>query len=261
METKKAFNIEDFDIKLNTDYVGRNFIYCEEIDSTNSFLMKDEEFQEHGTVLLTEFQTKGRGRLDRTWTSAKEQNLLFSILLNKNVSLKKINLYNLTTALSIGMALENLFQLKPEMKWPNDVLVNRKKIAGILCDSVVQGKTVKKLIIGIGINVNQVSFAGKYRMPPTSIRNEVKRLISRERLLSEFLNIFEENLERLKTEPEKLLDEWRDRSKLIGEKIWIIEGNRELFGLFKDVDKQGRLILQVGDKTEVISSGDLVIKK
>ncbi len=261
METQKLFNIEDFNIKLDTDYLGRNFVYCEEIDSTNSFLMKNEEFKENGTVLTSEFQTHGRGRLERTWISNKGQNLLFSILLNKDINPQNINIYNLGASLAIGETLENLYQIKPEMKWPNDVLVGRKKIAGVLCESVMQGSKIKKLIIGIGINVNQVNFAGEYFIRPTSIRAEIRKKVNRERLLSEFLNIFEETIELLKEEPAKALDAWREKCKLIGEKIWIREGKQEWFGIFKDINSKGYLLLDVGNEVKTITNGDLIIKK
>ncbi len=261
METQQLFNIENFNIKLDTEYLGRNFVYCEEIDSTNNFLISDKEFQEHGTVVFAEFQSEGKGRQERNWVSNKGQNLLFSILLTEDVNSENINHYNLGAAVAVSEALENLYQLKPEMKWPNDVLVSRKKISGILCESAMQGKRIKKLVIGIGVNVNQVNFAGKYKIPPTSIRNEIRRPVNRERLLSEFLNIFEEIIEELKKEPRKVLDAWRAKCKLIGEKIWIREGEKEWFGLFKDITPQGYLILQVGGESKIFTTGDLILKK
>ena len=105
------FNIEEFDIKLDTDYLGRNFVYVEEVDSTNKFLLQTKEYQENGTVLLAENQTDGRGRLNRTWLSNKEQNLTFSILSNEGINPSLINIINLASSLAVAQSIENLYQL------------------------------------------------------------------------------------------------------------------------------------------------------
>ncbi len=101
------FSLENFDIKLNTEYIGRNFIYSEEIDSTNTFLLnKGNKFNTDGTVLLAEKQNKGKGRKDRIWYSAKGQNLTFSILLtNKKSFQKNFNLINFVASLSVAVSI------------------------------------------------------------------------------------------------------------------------------------------------------------
>lgn len=254
------FNIEEFDIKLDTDFFGRNFVYVEEIDSTNKFLLQTKDYQKHGTVLLAENQTAGRGRLDRTWSSNKEQNLTFSILLSDSINASKINLVNLASSLSVAQAIENLYQLNVELKWPNDVLINKKKTAGILLESSSKGNKIERVVIGIGLNVNQPNFQGKYNIPPTSIRLEFKKNVSRERLLSELLNIFEENLELLDHAPEKMLNDWRNRCKLIGEKIKIDSGEETKFGLFEDIDENGLLVLKTQNGKEKIHFGDVSLR-
>ena len=187
----KLLNLEEFNIKLDTDFVGRNFVYLEECDSTNSFLFGSKEFDSDGTVVLSEYQTKGKGRKDRNWESAKDQNLTFSILLKKNLFASEVNIINLAASLAVAQTLETLFQLDVDLKWPNDVLIKGKKIAGILLESSSRGSKIDRLVVGIGINVNQVGFNGKFLLPPTSVKKEFNETVSREKLLSEFLNIFE----------------------------------------------------------------------
>ncbi len=251
------FNIENFDIKLNTNLIGRNFVYTNEIDSTNTELLKRNEFPKNGTVLLSEFQKNGRGRKDRTWISEPEVNLTFSILL-KNIFLQKsINILNLGTALALAQTLENLYQFQVELKWPNDVLINKKKIAGILLESTSKGKNIEKLVVGIGVNVNQPDFKGDFNIRPTSIRLEFKQEVSRERFLSEFLNNFELIFEISKKKPNKILDDWKARCSMIGEQISIVENGEKKYGIFEDLDESGYLILRSGDTTEKISFGDV----
>jgi BirA family biotin operon repressor/biotin-[acetyl-CoA-carboxylase] ligase len=255
-----VFNIEEFDIKLDTEVIGRNFIYCDEVESTNSVLLSSKEFNQHGAVLLGEYQTKGRGRKERAWVSNAGQNLTFSILLKNDIKDHKINLVNLGSSLVVSQALENLFQLNVELKWPNDVLVDKKKIAGILLDSTSKGNRINRIVIGIGINVNQSNFPGKYEIQPTSIRKEFKEIVSRERLLSEILNLFEDMLEIWKKEPEKILNDWRNRCRMIGEKIKIVDGDKLKSGVFQDIDDDGFLLFKAADKLEKIHFGDVSLR-
>ena len=255
------FNIEEFDIKLDTEVLGRNFIYCSEVDSTNTVLLENKEFDIHGTVLLAEYQTSGRGRKnDRQWLSNKEHNLTFSILLKEDFSTENINVVNFATALSIAQSIENLYQLRVELKWPNDVLINKCKCSGILLESTSKGNEISKVVIGVGINVNQPTFPGKYLLPPTSIKKEFKETVSREKLLSELLNILEENIKLSQTAPQKIMSDWKSRCKMIGEKIKVEEGEIVKHGIFDDVDETGCLLLKVDSKIEKIHYGDVSLR-
>lgn len=256
------FNLENFDIKLNTEFIGRTFIYAKEIESTNSFLMdKNSGQHKNGTVVLAEKQTKGRGRKDRTWYSAPESNLTFSILLLKDkILFQNVNLINFAASLSVAVSIENLFQIRANLKWPNDVLLNGKKTSGILIESSSQGSKLERVVVGIGVNVNQNSFQGQFNFPPTSIRIETGKTVEREKLLAEILNNFEIYLERIKTDKKGLMDDWKSRCKMIGEKISVIEDDKEIFGIFDDVDDDGFLLLKVKDKINKIHFGDVSVR-
>ena len=254
------FNIEEFDIKLDTEFIGRNFIYSDEVDSTNSVLMLSKEFTQNGTVILAEHQNKGRGRKNREWISSPGQNLTFSILLKRDIKESKVNFINLGAAISVAQSLENLFQFNVELKWPNDVLIGKKKIAGILIESTSKGNKITKLVIGVGINVNQPNFPGKFDIPPTSVRKEFHSIVSREKLLSEILNNFENILNEIKSDHNKILNNWRSRCKMIGEKVKVIEEEKIKFGTFEDIDDDGFLILKQGEKSERIHFGDVSLR-
>ncbi len=253
------FNLENFDIKLDTDFIGRNFIYCDEVESTNTLLLnKENKFGINGTVALAEKQIKGKGRKDRIWYSAKDQNLTFSILLTDKKYLKKyMNMINFAASLSVALSIENLFQLKTELKWPNDILINGKKTAGILMESLSQGSTVERLVIGVGLNVNQTLFQGVYNYPPTSIKHETNETVEREKLLSEFLNIFEDTLSNVEKNSDEIINDWKARCRMLGEKISITDGDKSIYGIFNDIDENGFLLLRVGNKIEKIHFGDV----
>ncbi|MBZ0200698.1 MAG: biotin--[acetyl-CoA-carboxylase] ligase [Ignavibacteriaceae bacterium] len=253
------FNLEDFDIKLDTDYIGRRFVYGAEVDSTNAVLMNPEyEFNENGTVLLAEKQLKGRGRLGRIWYSSKDFNLTFSILLNdKSLFSKNLTLLVFGAANVVAASIENLFQLRSEVKWPNDILINGKKVAGILLESASHGKKINRLVVGIGINVNQQTFHGDFPIEATSIKNELNQNVERESLLAEVLNIFEEMLNKYKADPAQILKDWRMRCRMIGERIDINDGVKSRYGIFDDVDENGALLLRTEKGIEKIIFGDV----
>jgi len=252
-------NIEDFDIKLNTEYIGRTFVYAEELSSTNTFLMdKKNGYNNNGTVVLAEKQTSGKGRKDRVWYSSPETNLTFSILLTKDKFLNNnSSLINFAASLAVAFSIENLYQLKTELKWPNDVLLDGKKTSGILIESTSQGNKIERFVVGIGVNVNQPSFQGTFNYPPTSIRIELGKNVERERFLAEILNNFELLLERIKSNKNEVINDWKAKCKMIGEKISVVENDSEKFGIFYDIDEEGFLILKTRDGIEKVHYGDV----
>lgn len=253
------FNLEKFDIKLSTDFIGRNFIYAEEINSSNSFLLsKSNSYKKNGTVLLAEKQLKGRGRKDRVWYSAKDQNLTFSILLNDKKFLNEnLNLINLGASLSVAVSINNLFQLQTNLKWPNDVLINRKKTAGILLESISRGSKIERLVVGIGVNVNQTFFQGAFNYPPTSINLELKHEVERENLLAEILNNFEDVLFKISNDPKRVVNDWKLHCRILGDRIIVEDGRTSKSGIFYDIDDEGFLLLRTDKKIEKIHFGDI----
>jgi len=253
-------NIEEFDIKLDTDFIGRNFVFIEQLESTNSFLMENEFYQENGTVVISEYQSQGRGRRGREWNSMPGQNLTFSMLLVRPYRPPEINVLNLGASLAIAQSIENLYQLKVNLKWPNDVLIDNKKVAGILLDSASQGDRVSKVVVGMGINVNQSGFEGEFLFQPTSIRREFGQEVSRERLLSEILNNYEYIVKGSRYNAHKILQDWKSRCKLLGEKIQIVSEKETKYGIFDDIDEEGYLVLKSGEDYERISYGDVSLR-
>jgi BirA family transcriptional regulator, biotin operon repressor / biotin---[acetyl-CoA-carboxylase] ligase len=253
------FELENFDIKLETEFIGRNFIYCDEIESTNTELLAGkQQYKKTGTVMLAEKQLAGKGRKDRTWHSAKGLNLTFSILLMKDVvSGININHLNLAASLAVASAIENLYQLKTELKWPNDVLIDKKKVCGILTETSIKGTKVERVVVGFGINLNQIVFQGDFNFPPTSLKLELGINIERENTLAEILNIFEALLLGLESKPKTILNEWRSKCQMIGDKITITENDEVKSGIFHDIDENGYLLLKRKDIIEKIHFGDV----
>jgi BirA family biotin operon repressor/biotin-[acetyl-CoA-carboxylase] ligase len=257
---RSKFVIEEMDIKLKTKFIGTNFVFYEEADSTNEELLNAESFSTHGTVLFADTQAKGRGRLNRKWITEKDQALTFSILLTENLSAQNLNIINLAASVAVAQSIENLYQLDVRLKWPNDVLIQTRKVCGILVESVSKGEAIERVVIGIGVNVNQPMFEGEFNVPPTSIRKEFGKVTNRERLIAEILNEFETLLNKVKKEPDAILNSWRLRCKMIGEKVKVVDGNKEIYGIFEDIDDNGFLLLKDEKGVKQIFNGDVSLR-
>ena len=140
-------------------------IHFESIDSTNSYLKSHYEELDDFTIVSTDYQSEGRGRGEHKWTSSKGENLLFSILIKDEKIRNQYKSLPLIAGFLIANYLERELDLKPMIKWPNDIYIDGKKISGLLCE----GDISKFIVIGIGINVNQTEFNGLYSRFPTSI--------------------------------------------------------------------------------------------
>jgi BirA family biotin operon repressor/biotin-[acetyl-CoA-carboxylase] ligase len=253
------FNLEIFDLKLETELIGRNFIYCDEIESTNTELLSGkQQYKKTGTVFLAEKQLAGKGRKERVWLSAKGLNLTFSILLTKETFADiNPNHINLAASIAVAEAIENLYQLKTELKWPNDVLIDKKKVAGILVETSIKGSNIERVVIGMGINLNQIAFQGDFNFPPTSLKLQLGVDINRENILAEVLNNIEDLLIELEKTPKNIINDWRSKCEMIGDKITITENDKVKTGIFHDIDENGYLLLKKNDTIEKIHFGDV----
>lgn len=185
------FDIEKFENKLATSWLGRSLYFFEELPSTNTYAKKLKgEGSLHGTLVITDFQTKGRGQHEHKWVVEPGQNLTFSLVFQPS-NPDRLNLLTLTCALAVKETIENLTDLKPKIKWPNDVLVNGKKLCGILTETVFIGNKLDRVIAGIGLNVNQHEFTNSVSKDATSLSIESKHKMDREELLAHLVQDIE----------------------------------------------------------------------
>jgi len=185
------FNTSEFKDNLRTQWLGSDFIYKKETDSTNSDLKHlPSDKLVHGTVLLTDFQARGRGQYERSWISESEKNLTFTIGL-KPRDQNRLSLLTLVSAWGAVQALNSMFGDGDRfyLKWPNDILTSSGKIGGVLTESIFNGSRLERVLIGIGLNVNQVAFPGLETT--TSLALEYGKPYAREELLCRILEHIE----------------------------------------------------------------------
>ncbi|REL33262.1 biotin--[acetyl-CoA-carboxylase] ligase [Rhodohalobacter sp. SW132] len=185
------FDLNRYRAKLKTRWLGADFVYEPELKSTNTYLKKmDSSGFDHGTVLLTDHQTQGRGQYERSWESQRGKNLTFTVAF-KPSSGDRLPLLTLTFAFGIVRALKRLDIENVRIKWPNDILINGKKVGGLLTETVFLGQKPDRVLIGIGLNVNQETFGNELNYEATSVKLEKGKEVRREDLLCSLLQEFE----------------------------------------------------------------------
>lgn len=190
-------NINKIKENLNTNKLARNIIYIEQIDSTQDEAKRNIEMLEDGTYIVTDKQTKGKGTHGRIWYDKGYENICGSFILKPECDISKISNLTKVIAECILKTLSNLYGIETTIKEPNDIMLNSKKLAGILTESTTSNNIVKSIVIGIGINVNQEEFNSEIEQIATSLRKEFDKKFERELIISEFFNIFEEEYYKL----------------------------------------------------------------
>ncbi len=170
--------------------MGSSLLYFDELNSTNKYAKEMVSGQSlHGTLILADWQKQGRGQYDRSWIASADQNLTFSIILEPNHSVALTTL-TLACALAVADVCSYLTRKECKLKWPNDVFCEGKKIAGLLTESVFLGSQISRLVIGIGLNVNETAF-GSGLKHATSLAKLTGSEFERERVLSQILTKIE----------------------------------------------------------------------
>ncbi len=179
---------------MKSSFFSNNQVKLNEIDSTNKFLLqlhKKKKFT-NTVVVTTDFQTSGKGRKGNSWESEKGKNLLISILLRHKLKIEDQFLFNICVSMSIHELISKYTNEKVYIKWPNDIIIHNKKIAGFIIDNLVQKNIIHTSIIGIGLNVNQLKFK-KYNPSATSISLIKETEIDLDKLKNDLLKILENN--------------------------------------------------------------------
>lgn len=256
---------EEIKNNLNTKYIGNNIIYFDSIDSTNNEAKKwAREGTKEGTVVIAEEQTMGRGRLGRNWTSPKYKGIWMSIILRPDIAPMKVSKITQIGAAAVTMAAEEM-GIDTFIKWPNDIIMNGKKVCGILTEMSGELTKVNYVIMGIGINVNieKEEFPEEIQIVASSLKIEKGQYIKRKELVSKVLNNFENLYNEFINEGkiDKSIEICRKKSILIGKQVRIIEREKETKAKALDLSKDGKLIVQYGDgKVEEIISGEISVR-
>jgi len=244
---------------LNTGFIGKKVYYFDAVSSTmniaSELALKDAP---EGTLIITESQTKGRGRLGREWFSPKYKGIYLSLILRPKVLPSQAAIFTLLTAVSVCEAVKEAVGLDVQIKWPNDLLIHNKKLGGILTELNAETDEVRFIIIGIGLNVNN----DKKDLPggATSLREQKNQNINRIELLRELLRRIEENyLVSQKKGASSIIKKWRDHNLTLGRRVKIVSHREHIEGEALDIDTDGGLLLRKDSGlTQKVTAGDVM---
>lgn len=250
--------------QLETDLLGASLQLHAALESTNTYAKENLDKLKNGEVILAHEQTAGKGRMGRNWSSPAGASISMSLVLKPDIPLEAIPLLTQLTAAALVNALGSWTDAK--IKWPNDIIINKKKIAGILVETEFSGNSLQGIVIGIGINtnVNQTDIADDLQLKATSIKEALNRDIDPNKLVADFLNHFEafyhDFLSSQRTEP--FLSVCRNQSVLIGKNYWIIDADQRRKAHIETIDPSGGLVVRFLDtnETEILTSTAVSIR-
>lgn len=178
-----------------TKFIGKQLEYFDEIDSTQAEAKRNVEKYKNGTVIIADMQTAGRGTHGRVWHT-KTDNIAMTIILKPEININKLEGFTVAIAENIRQSIKELYGIDLEIKLPNDLLLNGKKICGILTEVVTIKEIVKEIFIGIGFNVNEKEFSSDISNIATSLYKETKQVYCREDIICKILENIEQELEK-----------------------------------------------------------------
>ena len=250
---------------IKTKKLGQQAYYFDVIDSTqNQALKMANESKNHGTIIIAEKQTGGKGRSGRKWISPKG-GIWISIILQPKLDISIITLFPIAASLALSYAIEKTCKISPELKWPNDLTVKGKKLAGMLVDASFESNRIVSLVLGVGINfnVNVKEIEKILKNTPNyygvASLNKQKNKTTAIKLIQSFLLELEKIYELLNTkQTKKIISEWTKRSSTIGKNVEIDTINGKIKGEAIKIDYNGALLIRNKDKTDKIITGDIV---
>ncbi len=237
-----------------------NLIHYDSIDSTNTEALKQARLgADEGICILASEQTAGRGRHGRVWLSPPDAGLYFSVVLRPKITTKFLSLITLMTGVAVHDTLAE-FGIKLDIKWVNDILVNEKKISGILAETAETPKGLA-VVVGVGINIRSSNFPAEISSLATSIEAETNTLVSRDELaetLTKYLSYFYDVLNGGEG-PKQIVEEWKMRSSYFsGKHVRVSTDNETITGVTDGLESNGALRVRGSDgRISIIQAGDV----
>lgn len=250
--------------RMNTRWVGREVYFYEEIDSTNTQAKRlAEEGAPSGTLVVSDCQLKGKGRRGRAWESPKGSAIYMTLMIRPQILPEHASMLTLVMGLSAVQAIRNVLNLETSIKWPNDVVLNKKKLVGILTEMNTQMDYIEYLVIGIGINVNMQHFPQELEDKATSLQMELGHPVNRAELVAETMRCFEKNYEIFEKTQDLsgMVDSYQQVLANYNQPVRVLEPGNEYSGIARGINAKGELLVEREDgSVEKVYSGEVSVR-
>lgn len=248
--------------QLQAEHIGHKIITYDSVNSTNDIAKRlIGKLDKEGTVILANSQTQGKGRLGRTWHSEKNVGVYLSTFLKTSLPPEQVSKIALVAGVALVQAINEFSRARAYLKWPNDILINGKKVAGILTE-YCQKKIHSEVILGIGINVNHAHFPVPLQHIATSMAMENGEIFERLPLITFLLNRLDQEYQSfLKEGISPTVDQWNLNSDMFGKRISLTKGTQTFFGTAMKLDeKEGHLIIRTDNGEKIaFDSGEVTL--
>ena len=245
LHRKEKRELSSYEIKhkLKTSYMGQEVYYFDSIDSTNIYANTIANQASEGSVVVSKEQTQGKGRSGKVWVSDNDQGIYFSTILKPSIPISRASFLTQVAGAALATSLERL-GVACQIKWPNDLVLNGRKIAGILTEMRAEIESISYIIVGIGVNIGPKTFEESISTVATSLANEGYQIQDLDLLRAFFID-FEDLYEDFKNKDyTRILGILKDKSAVLGKEIYLIRDGQKDKVFAENIDEYGNLIVR-----------------
>lgn len=250
--------------RMDTNWAGGKLVYLNEVDSTNNYARKlAEDGVQHGTLIVADYQNGGKGRRGRTWVMPHGKAIAMSLIVRPDIRPEKASMMTLVTGMAVAEAIKKVTGLDTKIKWPNDIVINGKKISGILTEMSAEMDGINYVVIGIGINANFTEFPEELRETATSLQQQLGYPVDRGAIICMTMKIFEIYYERfMETQSMKgLAEEYQQMLVNLDRQVRVLEPGNEYSGVARGIDETGQLLVEKENgETVAVYAGEVSVR-
>lgn len=259
-----VYGQHELESRMNTGWAGHPVIYYETLASTNLQAKLDaENGADEGTLIVADMQTAGRGRKGRSWSSPAGTNVYFTLILKPDYAVELISAVTLLMGMAVAEGIRETCGVDARIKWPNDIVVDGKKICGILAEMSVEREFVHYVVVGAGINVGEQDFPPEIAETATNLWQECGRKVSRSRLIVNVMRAFEARYRIFCNDRSfaGFMEEYNGMLVNKDREVRVLDPKGEFLGISRGVNEKGELLVELGDgKTVEVYAGEVSVR-
>lgn len=261
--TEEVYSAEEIESRIQTKWAGRRLSFYEQTGSTNARAkVEAENGAPHGTLVVADMQTAGRGRRGRSWDSPAGSNVYFTIILKPDFAPEKASMLTLVMAHAAACAIQKETGLACGIKWPNDIVINGRKVCGILTELSAERGYIHYVVIGAGVNVLRQEFPEEIADKAACLEAECGRKVSRSALLARIMSFFEEDYESFAAAGDlsPLLESYNRMLVNLDREVCVLDPKGEFTGTARGINPAGELLVETGEGIVQVFAGEVSVR-